>query len=138
MPGPEVTYVKLPDYVGVAPAFIRTTDGLEVENPRAGELDPLNNVGVTIPVPTMVGGEVVNDSRRVQILPAAEPVDTDAPTIDAKGRLLAARIVPDTRVVESGHPAITALLLDAGYLPCDPPEATRPRRQRNTTTNQGA
>lgn len=124
---PDLTYLKLRDDVGIAPSHIVNDAGLEVENPRAGELDALNNIGIQIPMPTMIGTEVGMTTRRVEIKPGAELADP-----------LRARIIPGTRIVETDAPAVINLLVASGdYAHCDPPASERPRKPKQPTTDQG-
>lgn len=124
---PELTYLKLRDDAGIAPSHIVNDKGLEVPNPRAGELDPLNNIGIQIPMPTMIGTEVGMTTRRVAIEPGAELADP-----------LRARIIPGTRIVETDMPQVVNLLVATGdYARCDPPVSERPRKPRQTTTDEG-
>ena len=98
-------FLKLPDSVGVAPKYI-LKDGEEVENPHAGELEPLNSIGVPISIPVMNGKEVVEQSSTYHIKPAEKL---------GKGEL--ARIVPGTRSVEVDHVGLANVLIQqAGYV----------------------
>lgn len=131
-------YLTLPDTTGIEPAWTRSPEGVEIPNELAGAPQPLNNIGVGIPVPVMVDGEVMTSIARVHILPSPTPVDTDAPKVDEHGRLLAARIIPGTRIVESGHPETTNVLLAEGLVPCDPPKSERPRNRPKNPTSEEA
>lgn len=98
-------FLKLPDSVGVAPKYV-IKDGEEVENPRAGELEPLSSIGVPIAIPVMSGKEVVEQSSTYHITPSEKL---------GKGEL--ARIVPGTRSVEVDHEGLANVLItQAGYV----------------------
>ena len=98
-------FLKLPDTVGVAPKYI-VKDGEEVENPRAGELEPLSSIGVPIPIAVMSGKDVVQQVSTIHIKPAEKL---------GKGDL--ARIVPGTRSVEVSDELIANILIQqAGYV----------------------
>ena len=98
-------FLKLPDTVGVAPKYV-IKDGVEVENPHAGELEPLSSIGVPIAIPVMSGKDVVEQSSTYRIEPAAKL---------GKGEW--ARIVPGTRSVEVDHVGLANVLItQAGYV----------------------
>ena len=98
-------FLKLPDTVGVAPKYI-VKGGEEVENPRAGELEPLSSIGVPIAIPVMNGKEVVEQSSTYRIKPA-----------EKLGKGEWARIVPGTRSVEVDHAGLANVLIQqAGYV----------------------
>lgn len=116
----SLRYFALNADVGLAPPYIRTRAGLDVPNERAGEPEPLREIGVAVPVPVMAGNDVVDDRRRVFIRPAAQ-----------RDELLQARIIPGTRVVEVAHPAIANLLIACGqYHEVAPPASEQPRKPR--------
>lgn len=110
---PDLMYLELLDEHGVETSHIVDPDtGHEVKNPRAGQPAPLNNIGIQVPVPVMVGDDVAMTTSRVPILVANE--------LD---ELLGARIIPGTRIVETITPAVVNVLMDTGhYRRCDPPE----------------
>ena len=98
-------FLKLPDTIGVAPKYI-VKDGEEVENPRAGELEPLSSIGVPISIPVMSGKDVIEQSSTYHITPSEKL---------GKGEL--ARIVPGTRSVEVDHEGLANVLItQAGYV----------------------
>lgn len=98
-------FLKLPDSVGVAPKYL-IKDGEQVENPRAGELEPLSSIGVPIAIPVMSGKDVVEQVSTYHIKPAEKL---------GKGDL--ARIVPGTRSVEVSHEGLANVLIQqAGYV----------------------
>ena len=106
-------FLTLPDSVGVAPTHI-VKDGVEIENPRAGELEPLSSIGVPMALPVMAGGEVVESSTTYTIEPAEKL---------AAGQL--ARIVPGTRTVEVDHAGLVNVLVgQAGYVEGKAPKST--------------
>lgn len=117
----KARYFELTQDLGVAPAYVRDDNGLEVPNPRKDEPDPLTEIGITVPVPTMAGGEVISDARRA-VIRSRETRDDD----------LHARIIPGTRVVETTHPAVASVLLESGqYRECDPPK-TKPKNSKES------
>ena len=119
---PALTYLRLLDTSGTAPTHTRTPAGLEVPNPRAGELDELNNIGVNIPIPTMVDGEIVNLTAPVSIRQAQKLEDGD---VDVSTRtLLRARIIPGTRIIETDCQPVIDLLQEMNFVHCDPPKTT--------------
>ena len=98
-------FLKLPDSVGVSPKYV-VKDGEEVENPRAGELEPLSSIGVPIAIPVMSGKDVVEQSSTYHIKPA-----------EKLGKGEWARIVPGTRSVEVDHVGLANVLItQAGYV----------------------
>ena len=98
-------FLKLPDTIGVAPKYV-IKDGEEVENPRAGELEPLSSIGVPISIPVMSGKDVIEQSSTYHITPSEKL---------GKGEL--ARIVPGTRSVEVDHEGLANVLItQAGYV----------------------
>lgn len=136
MPKPTLTYLTLPDGVGVAPPFIRDPkSGLDVPNPKAGEPEPINNIGLQIPVPVMAGGEVADTTARVAIHPGPG-LGAEGELVDDAGSFKRARIIPGTRVVETDHPAVVNLLTEAGYLQCDPPAAAQPRQPKTSASKE--
>lgn len=115
---PDV-YLELLEHVGLAPSHVRLPDGREVENPIAGEPEPLSNIRFQIPIPTMVGGELVMTTASSEAKPA-EQLDPRTKT----------RIVPGTRLVHTQAPAVVEVLLNTGlYRVCDPPEKAAANRQ---------
>jgi hypothetical protein len=84
---PQIRYLELRDHVGV--------DG-------DGNHEPLAEIGLALPLPTMRDGEVVQIPVPTKIRPAA--------SLGA----LPARIVPDTRIVEIADRLIAAQLLSTG------------------------
>lgn len=123
-------FYELNDDIGLAPAWIVCPKtGLEIPNERAGEPDPLNNIGINIPIPTQLpSGEIVDTTRRAPIEPG-EQLD----------EVLRARIIPGTRIVETDHPAVGNVLLETGhYHEIDPPKSEQPRRPSTTTTTSPA
>lgn len=117
----ETVYLTLPDNVGVASEYVRNASGLDVPNPKAAEPEPINSIGLSIPIPTMAGGEIVNVARRVEIRPAAKLGEGD---VSEDGVLQGARIVPGTRIVECAVAPVTSVLVESGYVQCDPPKNT--------------
>lgn len=112
-------YLTLPDNVGLAPDFIQK-DGVAVPNPKAGEPEPLNNIGVPIQIPVMAGGEVIDSTQTYRIKPAPKLGDGEW-----------ARIVPDTRIVEVNHEGLANVLRSlAGYVDCDPPKQSTPKQSK--------
>lgn len=111
---PETTYLELVEGHGVEPDAIHDPKtGLIIPNEKAGEPAPLANIGVNIPMPVMVGKDVLTDVSKVVIRPSESIAPGDA---------LASRIIPGTRIVETQSPAVASLLLDTGaYAVCDPP-----------------
>lgn len=99
----KLRYFRLLESVGVEPdACVESIDPfngapIEVANPRAGELQPLNNVGVRALIPAMVGKQLVREVRHVEVTP-----DGLYQTIDDNGR--SKRVgLPDTsdRVIDA-------------------------------------
>ncbi len=131
---PDLIYLTLRDDVGIAPAHIVNDKGLEVPNPRAGELDNLTSIGVQIPMPVMVGDDVAMTTRQapIHILDKLGPKDA---MTDRQGRFCRARILPDSRIVETDHPAVVNLLTAAGYVQCDPPKSEQPRKPQTADTS---
>lgn len=118
----NTTYLELVEGVGVEPDFHHRENGLAVPNPKAGDPAELREIGIRIPVPTMVGNEVINDARTVRIKPA--------PQIDPKDTLKS-RIIPGTRVIETQAPAVVNALVSTGhYRVCDAPKSEQPRHPR--------
>lgn len=110
-------YFELNDDQGIEHSHLRNpVTGEEFENPRAGELAPLNNIGFQISVERPVmrddsGVDVITTTARVAIVPAER--------LDEK---LHARILPGTRIVEVAHPAVANALIETGhYHRIDPP-----------------
>jgi len=92
------TYLQMPEDAGIEPAFI-TKDGVAVPNPKAGEPQPLCQIGVPMSIPVMADGEVIDSSQTFTILPA-----------DALKEGEWARIVPGTRTVEVNHDGLEGVL----------------------------
>jgi hypothetical protein len=116
---PVSVYLTLPDNVGLAPPFIRQ-GGKLVPNPKAGEPEPLNSIGVPIQIPVMADGEVIDSTQTYRIEPAQKLGDGDW-----------ARIVPDTRIVEVNHEGLANVLRTlAGYVDCDPPKKSTPKQSK--------
>lgn len=119
---PTSRFFELHDTAGLAPAFVRNDQGLEVPNERVGEPDPLTEIGVNIPMPTMVGDQVATTTAHVAIRPA-----------DVLDEQLQSRILPGTRIVETTHPAVGSLLLETGlYHEIDPPRSVQPHKPKTT------
>lgn len=136
MPEPTLTYLTLPEGVGVASPFIRDPkSGLDVPNPKAGEPEPINNIGLQIPVPVMVDGEVADTTTRVPIQPGPA-LGPEGQLVDNAGVFQRARIIPGSRVVETDHPAVVNLLQEAGLVPCDPPASAQPRRPQTDASKE--
>ncbi len=109
---PEPVYLELLDEHGRAPSHKRTDSGLEIPNPRAGDPDTLNNIGIQVQVPVLVDGEIAMTTSRIPIVCANE--------LDEQ---LAARIIPGTRIVETTNPAVVNVLMQTGhYRQVAPPE----------------
>jgi hypothetical protein len=116
-------YFTLHETLGLAPAYVRTDDGLEVPNPRAGELDPINEVGISVSIPTMVGKDVLDLPARIVIAPAESLPDK-----------VRARVIPGTRIIETDNDRVaTALLGCDQYAETDPPKAETTRTKREKT-----
>lgn len=134
-------YFRLLEHIGVEGEV--TVDGydasgnpIEVPNERAGELEPLECVGIRVAVPAMQGQQIVESVRAVEVtqdgtyhivddngrtkrvgLP-----DTDDKVLDAK-----------TRVLELSTPALVDGILQSGqYEEIDPPKATQSRKPTET------
>jgi hypothetical protein len=124
MSAPLVYLELLPD-VGIAPPFITGPDGEPKPNPRAGQPEPLNNIGIPVSIPQEVEGlGVVDQAVRVTIAQAPQLGDPKGPPVTPKGVLTGTRIIPGTRTLESRQPAVVAVLLETGhYQPCDPPKS---------------
>lgn len=115
----EDVYLELVEDVGLAPAFLRQPDGTEVENPAAGEPEPLNNIRFQIPVPVMVDGQLAMTTNSAHVVPGD---DLDEVTLT--------RIIPGTRVVHTQAPAVVDVLMNTGhYRLVDPPERKAANRQ---------
>ena len=118
----DLLYLELNDDQGIVPTHLRDPDtGQETPNPRAGELDVLNNIGITIPIerPVMVDDkpELLRSTSTVYILPSLQ-----------LGDVIPARILPGTRIVEVAHPAVANQLLETGhYHQIDAPDDVRSR-----------
>lgn len=117
-----LVYLKLRDDVGVEPSHVVNEAGVEIPNERAGDPAPLNNIGIQIPMPTMIGKDVGTTTVRAAI----EQSDTlPAP--------LRARIIPGTRIVETDAPAVINLLTQTGqYELIDAPRSEQPRRPKTS------
>lgn len=121
----SLRYFELNDDVGVAPPYIRSAKGLDVPNPRAGEPEPINEVGLPFLVPTVVDGDVIDTPQRAVIRPA----DTAEPRLNS-------RIIPGSRVIETGHPQVINSLIACGqYHEVDKPASEQPRRPRTPKEN---
>lgn len=117
-------YFELNDDVGLAPAWIVDPEtGLEIPNEKAGEPEALNNIGIQIPIPVQLdNGDIVETTTTARLVPG-----------DELDELTKSRIIPDTRVIETAHPAVGSLLLETGLChEVDPPKASRPRAGRPT------
>ena len=111
----QTTFLELVEGVGVETSHVvDPATGAEIENPRSGEPAPLSHIGFQVPMPTMLdNGEIGITTAPVAIEPAAA-IDPD--------NLIASRIIPGTRIVETNAPAVVATLVDTGhYRVCDPP-----------------
>lgn len=116
------TYLALNDDVGTAPAFVvDSKTGLDIPNPKKDEPEALNSIGVNIPIPTMVGDDVVEVTQRVTIDPG-----------EKLGKEIPARIIPGTRIVETTHPAVVNLLLQTGQYK----QVDAPRSEQSRTKNE--
>lgn len=117
-------YFELNEDVGVEPDFLTDPEtGEPVENPRAGELQPINDVGVAAAVPRMIGGELTQDVVRISVQDDGKELEK----------------VSD-RVVVARHPAVAQGLVESGqYHEVDPPAAGRPSgRVTRATLNEQA
>jgi hypothetical protein len=136
-PMPELVYLTPRDDVGPTPSHIVNDAGLEVPNPEAGQPGVLTSIGITVPVPTMIGDEVGMTTRRAEIaqLPA---LGDEGGMLDEEGRFVRARIIPGTRIVETDMPQIVNVLVASEqYVHCDPPKSEQPRKPKQPTTDQG-
>jgi hypothetical protein len=108
MPEKKLRYFQLKPHVGSSPE------------------EPLVSVGLSIQVPTMVGGEIVDLGAAIVLSPAAELKDGDD-----------ARIIPNTRVVEVRHYAIAdAISQLASYEEIEKPSASQVGSQRADATER--
>lgn len=119
----ETIYLELVEGVGVEPPFTRDPKtGLEIPNDKAGEPQPLTHIGIQIPVPTMVGKDVIDTTAKAYI--------EQARAIDPKDPVQS-RIIPGTRIVETTAPAVVNLLLETGhYQQVAAPTSEQPHRPR--------
>jgi hypothetical protein len=121
------TFLELNEDVGLVPSHLEDPKLGPVENPKAGEHAPFLQMGIQIPVPTMVNGEVVDQPKSVAIVPG-EKLD----------KTLRARIVPNTRCIETDHPAVVELLLNTGkFHEVDQPKADRPHTPKAPSGKEG-
>lgn len=119
-------YFELLDEHGRAPAYTRQPDGTEVENPNFNEPEPINEVGVTVAIPTIVAGELVPLAQTLVIRQSPQLSDD-----------LHARVVPGTRVIEVGPTGIIAadaLVASGQYREVDPPKHLRKQPARDPHT----
>jgi hypothetical protein len=94
-------YFELKDTVGIEPSHVQADDGTISENPKAGELQPIVEVGIVVAVPEMIDGELVSSLGRKTV-----------------------KALPDSRIVPAEHPAIADALLSSGqYVEVDPPQS---------------
>jgi len=119
-------YFELNDDIGLAPSHLRKPDGTEVENPRAGEPDTINNLGFPVSTPIMVDGHVTDSVDVVRIFPS-EDLDP----------VLKTRILPNSRIVETQNPQVANVLREQHYHEIDPPKSEQPRKPKNTTAPAG-
>lgn len=139
MPEATLTYLEALDHVGVVPShYVDPETGLNVPNPRAGEPDALNSIGINIPMPIMVGDDVVMTTRRAPIH-VLDSLGPDGALVDDQHRFCRARILPGTRIVETDHAAVVNLLMETGhYRQVDPPKSVQPRKPKtNDTPSKG-
>ncbi len=119
---PDLVYLELNDDIGLETSHL-VIDGQNVKNPKAGQPAELNNIGVQIPMPTMVGKEVAMTTSRATIQVGEQ-----------RDEHIRARILPGTRIVETDHPAVVNLLIETGhYHQIDPPKTEQPRKPKPDT-----
>jgi hypothetical protein len=103
-------YFKLKDHIGVEPDLIEE-DGQPVENPKAGELQPLVEVGLKVEVPTIVQGKVASATDSVTLKP-----------------------IPGTRILKVNKAAHANGLLQSGnWDEVDPPDEKALKDARGET-----
>lgn len=96
----NVRYFKLSEDVGVEPPYLTDEKtGEPVENPRAGELQPLIEVKTTIGKPIMAGNEVIDIAQDVTLPDPRFGVIADA----------------DERVLKIHDPVVAAAFADHPY-----------------------
>lgn len=116
----ETTFLELVEGVGVEPTHVRDPKtGEETLHPKAGDPGPLNHIGFQVPIPTMVGDDIVMQTAAVTIA-QAPAIDPDNP--------VASRIIPGSRIVETNAPAVVDALLRRGdFRICDAPAKHAPK-----------
>lgn len=87
----DARYFELNDDVGIEPELIPDGDGGSKKNPKAGELQPIQEVGVVAAVPRMEGKELVEDVVRVTV-----------------------KAIPGTRILKVDEPAIAQAIQESG------------------------
>lgn len=115
---PEPTrFFELNDDVGLESSHLRQKDGTEVENPRAGQKAPLNNVGFPVQYPVKVdGGELITRTDIVRV----EPSEQLHPQLKT-------RVIPGTRIVETANSQVANTLLESNYHEVDAPKSEQGR-----------
>lgn len=108
---PESRYFALNDDVGVAPTHLTGPDGLPVDNPEAGQLEPAREMALTIGVPTQVGRDIISIPQAVTLEPIA-----------------------GTRVFKIDDPLVANVLGDHPHLhEVDPPDRSDLKAERDKT-----
>lgn len=90
---------------------------------NGGNLEPLNNIGLTVPMPTETALGTMMEQVTVRISPADTLTDE-----------LHVRIIPRTRMVETRLPLLAEILESAGFVRIDEPDSTKIKSAEDETT----
>ena len=102
---PEARYFELLPHVGVEPAKLVNDQGEPVDNPKAGELQPMQRSTLNLAIPT----KVANGPDGTQVLLTSQAV-----TIDP---------IPGTRITKVDDPLVANALTDHPlFREIDPPK----------------
>lgn len=112
----KARFFELNDDVGLAPPTIEKK-GETVPNPKAGEPEPLADVGVLARVPRMDDGELVEDMVRVSAQDPKEPSFS----------------IVGPRTVKATNQAVADALIQSGhYHEVDPPQQKHVAKPEST------